>query len=111
MRAKTSRNPNFTFASRIVRRKQALAMSRLLLVLAQLQLLLLSLPRLSPLLQLQLFSLLQRRLQRPLNSCQPTLPRRDGFYDNTRLILKVALCAKVSDRTARADSIRIPYPS
>src|SRR5205814_9645032 len=70
-----------------------------------------SLPPLSPLLQLQLSPSPPPRLPRPRHTCQPPLLRRDGFYDNTRSICKVALCVKADDRTAPADSARIPCPS
>src|SRR6516164_8647468 len=76
-----------------------------------LQRLLPSLPQLSPLLQLQLFSSPPPWMPHPRGSCQLSPLRRDGSCDSTRWILKVALCAKVNDRIARADLARIPCPS
>src|SRR4029077_3360705 len=92
----------------LLRKKRAVSTAGLTLVSPQrLQRPLPSLPRL----QLQLSSSPPRRLSHPRDLCQPKPPRRDGSCDNRRSIWKVALFVKASDRTARADSIRIPCPS
>ena len=93
-------------------KKQAMATTRLPEVSPlRLQQPLPSLLRLSPLLQLPLSFLLRRRLPRQRDSYRPPPLQRGGSCDSTRSIWKVALYAKVNDRTARADSARIPCPS